>query len=95
VGAGEVFLVTGETATSKATMNRNEIKSGPVRSESQAKQGGRSPLTLWVLCGSLVLAAIVAYFLLTQANVIAPNRPNAVVNPANPTAPASDQKPNQ
>lgn len=87
--------MTGDTTTSKATMDRNDIKSGPVRSESQAKQGGRSPLTLWVLCGSLALAAIVAYFLLTQANVIAPNRPNAVVNPANPGEPAAEQKPNQ
>jgi hypothetical protein len=76
-------------------MSRNDTGSGPVRSEGQAKQGGRSTMTLWVLCGSLVLAAIVAYFLLTQTNMIAPNRPNAVTNPANPGAPTTQQqKPN-
>jgi hypothetical protein len=73
-------------------MSTNDNRTGPVRSEVQTKQGGRSPLTLWVLCGSLVLAAIVAYFLLTQTNLIAPNRPNAVTNPANPGAPAAQQE---
>jgi hypothetical protein len=70
-------------------MNTNDSGRGQVRTEVQAKQGGRSPITLWVLCGSLALAAIVAYFLLTETNMIAPNRPNAVTSPANPGSPAA------
>lgn len=70
-------------------MSTKDSRSGPVRSEVQTKQGTRSPFTLWVLCGSLLLAAIVAYFLLTQTNLIAPNRPDAINNPANPGVPAA------
>lgn len=65
---------------------------GPVKSEMQAKQGGTSKMTLWILVASLALAAIVGIVLYTNANDVAPNRPNAVENPANPGSPAPKQK---
>jgi hypothetical protein len=66
-------------------MARNDGR-GAVRSEVQAKQGGGSRLTLWVLVASLALAAIVGAFLFFKTDVVAPNRPAAVENPANPGA---------
>jgi len=59
---------------------------GPVRSEVQTKQGGAPSLTIWVLIGSLALAIIVGTMLFTGADEVAPNRPAAVENPANPPA---------
>jgi flagellar basal body-associated protein FliL len=67
-------------------MDRNDGP-GVVRSEVQAKQGGTSKLTLIVLVVSLALAAGVGVFLLTETNEVAPNRPAAVENQANPGAP--------
>ena len=66
-------------------MDRTDQR-GPVRSEVQAKQGGAPSLTIWVLMGSLALAIIVGAMLFTGADEVAPNRPAAVDNPANPPA---------
>jgi hypothetical protein len=74
-------------------MNRDD-GTGAVRSEGQTKQGGNSKWTLLVLAGSLALAAIVAIFLLTATDEVAPNRPAAVESPANPGSPASQPKTN-
>ena len=69
----------------EAMMDRNDGR-GPIRTEVQAKQGGAPRLTMWVLAGSLALAAIVGAMLFTGADEIAPNRPAAVESPANPGA---------
>lgn len=74
-------------------MDQNE-ETGAVRSEVQTKQGGNSQWTLWVLAGSLALAAIVAIFLITGTDEVAPNRPAAVESPANPGSPESPPKTN-
>lgn len=74
-------------------MDRNNGR-GAVRTEVQAKQGGLSTLTMWVLVVSLALAAIVGAILFTGANQVAPNRPAAVDNPANPGAPPAQPKTN-
>ena len=75
-------------------MDRNDSGHGTVRSEVQAKQGGRSQLTVWVLAASLALAAIVGLFLFTARDEVSPNRPAAVQNPANPGAPPAQPKTN-
>ena len=66
-------------------MDRTDQR-GPVRSEVQTKQGGAPRLTVWVLVASLALAAIVGALLFGGADEVAPNRPAAVENPANPGA---------
>jgi hypothetical protein len=74
-------------------MDRND-GTGAVRAEVQTKQGGNSQWTLWVLAGSLALAAIVAIFLITETDEVAPNRPAAVESPANPGSPAAPPRTN-
>jgi hypothetical protein len=68
------------TKTGKETVDG----AGPIRSEQQTKQGGRSRMTLVVLAVSLILAAIVGFALFGGADHVAPNRPAAVEGQTTP-----------
>ena len=75
-------------------MDRNDGQHGAVRNEVQARQGGRTQLTIWVLVASLILATVVGFFLFTARDQVSPNRPAAVQSPANPGAPPAEPKTN-
>lgn len=77
-------------------MDRNDGH-GPVRTEVQAKQAGAPKLTLWVLLGSLALAAIVGAMLMTDTHEVPPSgEPRSAVEGApNTGAPPADTRTNQ